>query len=169
MEGKPVLQKRACRVCGCTDDRACPGGCTWIATDLCSRCTTDTEMTRLFHVGDVLSVTTTKLLSPRGIRGWYDILNFLTQDDLFSHQLNRACQECRPYVLIQHPVLELADTSSVNRGNWRQWLEGECERLGTDKLELTPIPPEGHRRRDPIDEGCEMFASDRVIVVDVGK
>lgn len=31
---------RACRVCGCTDDRACPGGCSWVAADLCSRCET---------------------------------------------------------------------------------------------------------------------------------
>lgn len=32
-----------CRVCGCTDERACPGGCHWgpdptMAGDLCSRC-----------------------------------------------------------------------------------------------------------------------------------
>ncbi len=29
---------RACRVCGCTDDRACPGGCYWADEDLCSAC-----------------------------------------------------------------------------------------------------------------------------------
>jgi hypothetical protein len=27
-----------CRVCGCTDDRACPGGCFWVEPDLCSSC-----------------------------------------------------------------------------------------------------------------------------------
>jgi len=27
-----------CRVCGCTDDMACPGGCYWVEPDLCSRC-----------------------------------------------------------------------------------------------------------------------------------
>ncbi len=27
-----------CRVCGCTDEDPCPGGCFWIAPDLCSRC-----------------------------------------------------------------------------------------------------------------------------------
>jgi hypothetical protein len=27
-----------CRVCGCTDDRACPGGCYWVEADLCSSC-----------------------------------------------------------------------------------------------------------------------------------
>lgn len=27
-----------CRVCGCTDIRACEGGCIWAEVDLCSRC-----------------------------------------------------------------------------------------------------------------------------------
>lgn len=27
-----------CRECGCTDDRACPGGCWWVEPDLCSAC-----------------------------------------------------------------------------------------------------------------------------------
>lgn len=27
-----------CMFCGCTDDHACPGGCSWIAPNLCSRC-----------------------------------------------------------------------------------------------------------------------------------
>lgn len=27
-----------CRDCGCTDERACPGGCWWVADDLCSTC-----------------------------------------------------------------------------------------------------------------------------------
>ena len=29
---------RRCRVCGCTDDHACPGGCYWVEEDLCSEC-----------------------------------------------------------------------------------------------------------------------------------
>jgi hypothetical protein len=29
---------RTCRVCGCTDDHACPGGCYWVEDDLCSQC-----------------------------------------------------------------------------------------------------------------------------------
>jgi len=30
--------KARCRVCGCTDDHACPGGCYWVEPDLCSAC-----------------------------------------------------------------------------------------------------------------------------------
>lgn len=28
-----------CRMCGCTEVRACPGGCSWVSWDLCSSCT----------------------------------------------------------------------------------------------------------------------------------
>ena len=27
-----------CRMCGCTDDHCCPGGCYWVEKDLCSKC-----------------------------------------------------------------------------------------------------------------------------------
>jgi hypothetical protein len=29
---------RTCQRCGCTDDRACQGGCYWVSSDLCSQC-----------------------------------------------------------------------------------------------------------------------------------
>ena len=31
-------EKQKCRVCGCTWERACPGGCYWVEHDLCSAC-----------------------------------------------------------------------------------------------------------------------------------
>jgi hypothetical protein len=34
-EARPVER---CEKCGCTDDRACPGGCSWVAPGKCSRC-----------------------------------------------------------------------------------------------------------------------------------
>lgn len=40
----PPADVRICRGCGCTDDRACPGGCHWVLLDLdaptgvCSTC-----------------------------------------------------------------------------------------------------------------------------------
>ena len=27
-----------CRICGCTDEEACPEGCTWVEANLCSNC-----------------------------------------------------------------------------------------------------------------------------------
>lgn len=31
-------KEQACRHCGCTEARACPGGCFWVFPDLCSAC-----------------------------------------------------------------------------------------------------------------------------------
>ena len=36
-----VDTERRCRVCGCTETRACSGGCHWVAADLCSACDVD--------------------------------------------------------------------------------------------------------------------------------
>lgn len=44
-----VEEEPACRVCGCTDERACPGGCYWVPdpeqlVDLCSDCAVDVTL-----------------------------------------------------------------------------------------------------------------------------
>lgn len=36
-------ERRVCRVCGCTDDNACPGGCYWVERNLCSACKLESE------------------------------------------------------------------------------------------------------------------------------
>lgn len=38
--GKHVLRllQQVCIGCGCTDDRACEGGCWWVTRDVCSSC-----------------------------------------------------------------------------------------------------------------------------------
>lgn len=35
--------EQVCRVCGCSDLDACPGGCAWVAPDLCSACEGDAQ------------------------------------------------------------------------------------------------------------------------------
>ena len=32
-----------CRICGCTQDRACAGGCSWFDKNLCTNCTNSDE------------------------------------------------------------------------------------------------------------------------------
>ena len=34
----PKVTPGKCRICGCTDERACAVGCSWIQEDLCSVC-----------------------------------------------------------------------------------------------------------------------------------
>jgi hypothetical protein len=46
--GKP--RPRACLLCGCTDERACPDGCLWVSAptgiDLCTRCAAVADLAR---------------------------------------------------------------------------------------------------------------------------
>ena len=38
-----------CRICGCDDSHACPGGCYWVQTDLCSACVQEGLLLMLLH------------------------------------------------------------------------------------------------------------------------
>jgi hypothetical protein len=33
-----MSEEQKCRICGCTDNKACEGGCSWVEPDLCSAC-----------------------------------------------------------------------------------------------------------------------------------
>lgn len=67
--------------------------------------------TRDFHLGDVLTVTTGRLLSPRHMEGIYDLLQFMTGQPVFTHQLGRVSDECKPSLYRQHPWLRDFDAS----------------------------------------------------------
>ena len=115
---------------------------------------------RDFALGQVLSITTGRLCCDIG--GVYEILNYMTRDNLFTHQLPRAMRECAPWLLRQHPQLGAVDASAVTRENWQEWLLSQEARWGTT-LSVHPIPQDDHTRRDPIEEAMEMFGPDRVI------
>ena len=110
--------------------------------------------TRTFHIGDILSVTTHRLVSPRHMDGVYDILNWMTGDNLFTHQLPRAVDECAPSLLAQHPQLadvEVPDDFGDSEAAVRDWLETQMAWLGT-MLPVAPLLAEDHTRIDPITE-----------------
>ena len=51
--------------------------------------------TKTFKLGDVLSVTTDRLVSENHIQGVYEILNHMTGESLFTHALVRAGKVCK--------------------------------------------------------------------------
>jgi hypothetical protein len=126
----------------------------------------DEQKSRPFHIGDVLSITDGHLVSPRHIAGVYDILTFMTGDNLFTHQLPRAMDECRPHLLRLYPELRGVDGSSVNESNWHAWLDDRVQEFG-ETLTITPLPRGVHAFKDPIDEAVEMVGAERVITVNV--
>jgi hypothetical protein len=79
---------------------------------------------REFELGDVLSVTTGRLVARRHIEAVYDILNFMTGDNLFTHALPRAAEVCRPVLFARHPWLAAVTVPDVFEAeDVMPWLE----------------------------------------------
>lgn len=120
--------------------------------------------TKKFHIGDVLSVASGILLSPSHVGGVYDILNWMTGDDLFTHQLPRASRECEPFLREWFPELtavEIPETIN-SRETADAFLATLYPRFG-EYVEVGKIPAEDHTEIDPIAE-IKMIRSDLPII-----
>ncbi len=118
---------------------------------------------REFDLGDVLSVTTGKLVSPRHIGGVYDVLGFMTGETLMTHQLPRACDQAKPEVLRQHPDLDIEVPSGLNsEEEVLGWLATAKAVYGATRT-LTPLDPPP-APRDPIEEACDLVGAEKVYV-----
>lgn len=111
--------------------------------------------TKAFHLGDILSVTTDRLVSPRHIDGIYDILSWMTGDNLFTHQLPRACDECKGPLLAQHPDLAAVQVPEFTGGSLKadvdEWLAAQVAIYGETR-EVAPLAAGEHARIDPLAE-----------------
>jgi hypothetical protein len=132
--------------------------------------------TKPFHLGDILSVTTGRLVSPRHIEGVYDILNWMTGDSLFTHQLPRASRECRGPLLEQHPDLaaisvpdEFGDGSKDSaKTAVDSWLAEQVAIYGETR-EVAPLATDEHTHIDPITEMRMIRPGAEVIVVETSE
>lgn len=117
---------------------------------------------RDFDLGDVLSITTSLLVSPRHIKGVYDILDFMSGENLFTHQLPRVAEEMRPVLFSQHPQLRAVDTSGISGPETvKPWLAEQKAIYGDTLTVSAPLrlvkPYEG----DPIGELVDMMGADK--------
>lgn len=119
---------------------------------------------REFDLGDILSITTGKLVSPRHIDGIYDILNYMTGDNLFTHQLPRAMEECQGPLFKQHPQLAEVETPEfAGKESVEVWLILAKDLYG-ETLPVWPLEG-GHEVRNPLEELVEMANGKPVIGV----
>lgn len=125
--------------------------------------------TRSFHIGDILSVTTGRLVSPRRIEGVYDILNWMTGESLFTHQLPRACGECEGPLLAQHPDLAGVPVPESFDGaeDVERWL-AETVRAYGETREVAPLHEDDHTHINPLTELRAMAPHAEIIPVIVG-
>ncbi len=148
----------------------------------------DDDDAREFPLGTVLTISDGRFVDPDGIGGLYEILNFMTGDNLYTHQLPRGMRECKPDLLRQHPVLadirikEILDTmgakidilsaAKATEDVIRQVVADAVETIATHvvgaaSLRVRPLPIGDHVAIDPIREAVEQFGG-RVVVVEDG-
>lgn len=127
--------------------------------------TPNPTQTREFHLSDILSLTTGVLLSTRHINGVYDILNFMTGDILYTHQLGRAVDECRPHLLAQHPKLAIITAALFTPHNYQAVLKGLLPQFG-ERLQVAALPKHAHEFIDPLSELAERVHPDKIIAID---
>lgn len=123
--------------------------------------------TKDFPLGHILSITTGILVcegEDHPIDGVYKILNFMTGDSNFTHQIPRLSEEARPVLLRQHPQLAEVSSEGIGRDNWRPWLNGLKTKYG-ETLPVMKMTVDEHEYREPISEAAEIFSPDRLLVI----
>ena len=111
--------------------------------------------TKEFHIGTVLSISHDILLSPDHMNGVQSILDFMTGDSLYTHQLPRASRECEPAILAQHPQLRDITIPKIepreDRGESasKEFLDSLYPTYG-EYLSISPLNPGDHTRIDPL-------------------
>jgi hypothetical protein len=123
----------------------------------------DGVKTKDFHLGDILSITTGRLVSPRHIGGVYDILNWMTGEELFTHQLPRVSKEAVPILERLYPWLPMID-DAFECDDWEAWLAEQVAKYG----EMHAVPrmtANEHERIDPLSELAEHVHPDRIVII----
>lgn len=116
-----------------------------------------------FHIGDILSITTGRLVSLDHIDGVYNILNYMTGDNLFTHQLPRAARECEGFLLEQHPDLADIKVPEITcEAECITWLASIYPTYGERRM-VNPLPKGSHTVIDPISE-IKMIRPDIQII-----
>ena len=112
-------------------------------------------MGQVFDLGTVLSITSERLLT--NIGNVYNILNFMTGDNLYTHQLPRASEQCAPSILALYPELIILGRKAANEvhvDNWEVWLANAIENHGNE-FEIEKLL--SYTPREPFSELIEMM------------
>ncbi len=118
----------------------------------------DATATKAFPTADVISAITGRLISDIG--GIYRVLDWMTGESLFTHQLPRAVREARPIAVAFDPRLGVVvdEAEQVTEQNWQAWRDCWVERFGPE-IVVPKLTADQHKRIDPISELSAMTAN----------
>lgn len=119
-----------------------------------------------FHLGDILSVTDGRLLSPTHITGVAALLSHLAGEPLMTHQLSLAAGAMRPELIDQHAWLcGLGPPKGADVPDLISWLDWAVREHG-EFHEVTPAPL-AWGRHDPIQDFRNQSPNAETIVVEL--
>lgn len=122
--------------------------------------------TRTFHIGDILSAMTGRLVSPDHIDGVYNILNWMSGESLMTHQLPRVCREAEPVLRERFPDLAAIDIPEWDGQATKEivyaWLDEQAAIHGETR-EVAPMDASDHTVIDPLAE-IKMIRPDLPVI-----
>lgn len=123
--------------------------------------------TKTFPTAVVLSTVTGRLICDIG--GIYEVLNWMTGESVYTHQLPRIGREAELVILAAHPHLREAvdEANQVTPENWQEWRDLWIERYGAE-IAVPKMTAAEHERIDPMSELAEKVRPDQIITVKVG-
>jgi hypothetical protein len=126
--------------------------------------------TKTFPIAAVMSTVTGILVSEDGIGCVYEVLNWMTGESVYTHQIPRISRETVPVILALYPDMQAAidEAEQVNGENWREWLARWTERYGAE-ISVPVMNIAEHERIDPMSELAEMVPPDSIITIGVQK
>ena len=122
--------------------------------------------TKEFATVDVLSTITGRLMGDIG--GVYEVLNWMTGESVFTHQLPRIGREATPVVVAAHPLLQQAvdEAEQVNQENYKEWRQTWEDRYGPT-IAVPKFGADTHESIDPMSELAEKVHPDKIITIKV--
>lgn len=122
-------------------------------------------MLQSFKLGTVLSITTGFLLCE--VEQLYKILDFLTGQSLYTHQLPRAADFGKPHILSLYPELEGIEVPEIRTEQEVDiYIQSMLEKGFKEEYELSPMTD--FVQKGPLEELIEMRGStDGIIVANV--
>jgi len=88
------------------------------------------------------------------MEGAYKILNHMTGDKLYTHQLNRAHEPAKEAIFSQYPELKQIEVSVVDNNDWQTWLNEQAQKYG-EYFDIEPMKT--WERKSPLLELAEIM------------
>lgn len=112
-----------------------------------------TDTIRIFDTEAILSITTGVLM--RDMDDIYEILNYMTNDDLMTHQLPRAADQCKQPLEEQFPWAKGLE-DRIKRDGYAKVL-AEVKNLYGVSHSVIPLHAEDQTHHEPITELLQML------------